>query len=225
MSYCFRTIGRMNQEQASQHLNSWLAATKLLDLPLLAVRPDGITPVLHARGRPRLSCSDQLMATIKTVSSAIIADWNGPRVIEGIGYLVYRRGPDGSPEPVYVGIANSAGKNGTGHSVLWKTRGARFCDGYESNGHVDCLSRSLLEGYAGYSNWVSTLFGPGAGLRHGSVPALLRPVYVHIDLFGPNSRRILPAAPGAPLYVEEMLRLWVLKAAGYGPQLLNRDGN
>jgi hypothetical protein len=57
------------------------------------------------------------------------------------------------------------------------------------------------------------------------VPMLQSPVYVHIDLWDSNAYRILPTIPEAPLYVEEKVRLWILKVAGYGPQVLNREGN
>lgn len=215
----------MNPNLAQQLIGNWFSTLPLRDLPLLDVQADRVTPKLHSGKHPRLRCSEQLVEAIDGISDAIIADWDGPRMIEGVAYLVYRRNPDGSPDPVYVGIANSANKQGTGHSVLWKGRAARFSDVYGSNGHVDCLSRSLMQSYSGYSQWVSTLFGPGAATRGTAVPPLARPVFVHLEVWDAAARRILPATPSAPLYVEEMLRLWVLKTAGYGPQLLNRDGN
>ena len=218
-------MSAMNPEQATQLLAAWLNASPLNDLPLLDVGGDGVTPTLHAGNHPRLRCSEELVTAVGHIAEAIIADWNGNRTIEGVAYLVYRRQADGSPEPLYVGIANSANKRGDNHSVLWGSRGARFCDNYKSNGHVDCLSRSLLEGYVGYAPWVSALFGPGANAHGPDMPTLLRPTFVHLEVWNAEARRILPGAPDAPLYVEEMLRLWVLKSAGLGAQLLNRDGN
>ncbi|MEI6052905.1 MAG: hypothetical protein WCQ44_09410 [Opitutaceae bacterium] len=215
----------MNPEIASHYVQTWLTAATLLDLPLLHVQADGVTPVIHPGAHPRLRCSQPLIDAIKDINATIIADWNGPRVVEGIAYLIYRRRPEGSPDPLYIGIANSANKQGTNHSVLWNIRGARFCDSYKSNGHVDCLSRSLLEGYAGYAPWVAELFGPAAFAVGPDAPRLLQSVYVHIERWDTAAHRVLPITPDAPLYVEEMLRLWALKQAGFGAQLLNRDGN
>ena len=215
----------MNPEQASQYVSTWLTAAPLLDLPLLHVLTDGVTPVIHPGAHPRLRCSQTLIDAIKVISAGNIKDWKGARAVEGFAYLIYHRRPGGSPDPLYVGIANSANKQGTNHSGLWRIRGARFCDSYESNGHVDCLSRSLLEGYAAYAPWVTALFDPKVAPRGLVAPRLLHPTYVHIELWDAAAHRVLPTIPDAPLYVEEMLRLWTLKKAGYGRQLLNRDGN
>jgi hypothetical protein len=214
----------MNKNKAEKHLRDWFASIPKSDPPLLEVKSDGVTPIIAAGPQPRLCCSQPLVNTVAALAATIIADWKGPRVIEGVSYFVYRRDCNGEPDPLYVGIANSSNKKGKKLSSLWRIRGARFCDKHKSNGHVDCLSRSLFLGYKGYRNWVNSLFGPGApgGL---DAPLLLQPVFVHFELWNPSAHRILPEVPNAPLYVEEMLRLWTLKSAGYGPQLLNRDGN
>lgn len=215
----------MNPNKSSKHVRDWFASVTKNDPPLLEVKSDGVTPIIAAGPQPRLCCSQPLVNAVAALAATIIADWKGPRVIEGVSYFVYRRDCNGDPDPLYVGIANSANKQGAKLSSLWRKRAARFCDDYESNGHVDCLSRSLLEGYKGYANWATKLFGPvvaGGGLV---APRLLQPVLVHFELWDPNAHRILPEVPDAPLYVEEMNRLWTLKSAGYGPRLLNRDGN
>lgn len=215
----------MNPDFASNLIRSWLDATRLQDLPLLDVAADQVTPLLAAGEHPRLRCSPALVDAIAGLSTTIIADWDNARAIEGIAYLIYRRDPDGAAHPLYVGIANAAGKEGTQPSTLWGIRGARFCDGYRSNGHVDCLSRSLLGNYEGYAPWVAALFGrtPVAPAPHPR--PLLSPVCVHLELWNADAHRVHPGTPNAPLFVEEMLRLWLLKAAGYGAGLLNRDGN
>jgi hypothetical protein len=215
----------MNIREAQGYINRWFASTRFLDLPLLAVEPDGVTPVIQHGRKSRLLCSDPLINAIESISDTIIADWNAARLIEGIAYLIYSRNLSGLPEPLYVGIANSANKAGTNFSALWKTRGARFCDRYDSNGHVDCLSRSLLEKSDAYAPWVASLFGSGYTTGGGPAPQLLRPVYVHLEVWRAAAHRVIPEVSGAPLFVEEMLRLWVLKAAGLGPNLLNRKGN
>jgi hypothetical protein len=215
----------MNPNKASKHVRNWFASVTKNDPPLLEVRSDGVTPIVSAGLPIRLCCSQQLLNTVASMAAVIIADWEGSRVIEGISYCVYRRNSNGDPDPLYVGIANSSNKKGNKISSLWRMRAARFCDNYDSNGHVDCLSRSLFDGYKGYSNWATTLFGtvPAPGIL--VAPQLLQPVFVHFELWNSNAKRILPEVPDAPLYVEEMNRLWTLKSAGYGPQLLNRDGN
>jgi hypothetical protein len=215
----------MNQNKASRHLRDWFASLTQNDPPLLELEPDGVTPIIVAGPQLRLCCSQPLVNTVAALAATIIADWKGPRVIEGVSYFVYRRDCNGDPDPLYVGIANSSNKQGSKLSSLWRIRAARFSDGYESNGHVDCLSRSLLEGYKGYANWTTKLFGPGVAGGGLVAPRLLQPVFVHFELWNPSAHRILPEVPNAPLYVEEMLRLWTLKSAGYGPRLLNRDGN
>ena len=215
----------MHQNKASRHVRDWFAAIQKNDPPLLEVKSDGVTPIIPAGPQPRLCCSKPLVNTVAALAATIIADWKGPRLIEGVSYFVYRRDSNGDIDPLYVGIANSSNKKGAKLSSLWRMRGARFCDGYESNGHVDCLSRSLFEGHKGYANWVTKLFGPGVASGGLVAPRLLQPVFVHFELWNSSAHRILPEVPAAPLYVEEMLRLWTLKSAGYGEQLLNRDGN
>ena len=215
----------MNKNKAEKHLRDWFALIPKTDPPLLEVKSDGVTPIIPAGPQPRLCCSKPLVNTVAALAATIIADWKGPRLIEGVSYFVYRRDSNGDIDPLYVGIANSSNKKGAKLSSLWRMRGARFCDGYESNGHVDCLSRSLFEGHKGYANWVTKLFGPGVASGGLVAPRLLQPVFVHFELWNSSAHRILPEVPAAPLYVEEMLRLWTLKSAGYGEQLLNRDGN
>ncbi len=215
----------MNPNKSSKHARAWFASIQKNDSPLLEVKSDGVTPIIAAGPQPRLCCSQPLVNAVAALAATIIADWKGPRLIEGVSYFVYRRDSMGDPDPLYVGIANSSNKKGVKSSGLWRIRAARFCDGYESNGHVDCLSRSLFEGHKGYANWVTKLFGPGVSSGGLVAPRLLQPVFVHFELWNPSAHRILPEVPNAPLYVEEMLRLWTLKSAGYGPQLLNRDGN
>lgn len=216
----------MTSDSASSLLRAWLDLKSLEDdPPLLNVAADEVTPILATGKRSRLRCSPALVDAIADLSTTIIADWNKARAIEGIAYLIYRRHPDGAAHPLYVGIANAAGKGGTQPSALWGIRGARFCDSYGSNGHVDCLSRSLLGSYGGYAPWVAALFGPTPVAPAPHLRPLLSPVYVHLELWNASAHRVHPGTPNAPLYVEEMLRLWVLKAAGYGSTLLNRDGN
>jgi hypothetical protein len=215
----------MNSQQASEHVCNWFAKVPFLDLHLLNVENDGITPVVGTGAKKRLLCSEALVKKTRQLGKQIMDDWQGDRRLQGISYLIYRRGVSREPLPLYVGIARSSKKDGTNYSCLWKTRGSRFCDSYKSNGHVDCLSRSLFEGTKGYTHWASELFRKTDDTSGLLVPMLQSPVYVHIDLWDSNAYRILPTIPDAPLYVEEMVRLWILKVAGYGPQVLNREGN
>jgi hypothetical protein len=214
----------MPPEYATQLISQWWNAQTCADIPLLEIGPDGITPLTGSTAS-QLRCSTQLITHITTVSRLIRADWNAGRQIEGIAYLVYRRTNKGDVDPLYVGIANSSNKNGNRCSSLWGLKGARFCDGLKSNGHVDCLSRSLAGLYSGYASWVETLFGQSATFAGKIPPPLLQPVFVHVEVWNAAAHRVIHETPEAPLYVEEMHRLWVLKAAGFGPQLLNRDGN
>jgi hypothetical protein len=220
----------MSPDRANQLIHSWWNQTfysdipTLTDIPLLKVMSDGITPITSPNDQ-RLLCSDQLIAKITQVSQRIQADWNADRKIDGVAYLVYRRTGVGAIDPFYVGIANSSNKQGNSYSSLWKFKGARFGDALKSNGHVDCLSRSLAGLYAGYIPWVNAFFGLGASFKSQTPPPLLQPVFVHLEIWNASAHRVIPETPEAPLYVEEMHRLWALKTAGYGSQLLNRDGN
>jgi hypothetical protein len=209
----------MNTNTAQSYVSSWLAAAKpLADVPLLRLQDDGLTPVVE-KG---LRCSDQLLEVVAKLSNAMINDFlSASPSMEGLMYTLYSRTEDGEAQPLYVGIANSAGKKGSAPSSLWKMRGARFCDVPGSNGHVDLLSRSLSAKHPGYAPWVSLLFGPNS--EAGARRSLRRPVFVHLEPWDAAAHRILPSLPKAPLYVEEAVRLWALKAAGY--QLLNRSGN
>ena len=215
----------MDNQQAKIILENWLAEETLLDVPLLETKPDGVTPILRGSSDKRkLSCSTALVNLVRNLGNEIIQDWSDGRSMEGVSYFIYCRNETNQFDPLYVGVASSSNKNKDKCSVLWSNRGGRFSDVYGSNGHVDCLSRALFKSYKGYADWIPALFEPVSAGRSSTERSLLRPVYVHLEKWNGAARRMFPAAANVPLFLEEMLRLWIFRQAGVGSKLLNRIG-
>ena len=217
----------MTPAQAQHFYQQWIALQHLQDIPLLQTAPDGVTTIVEPAGLPRLQCSAALVARVSDIRDEIEEDLINGRTIKGALYLVYRR-RDGAVDPLYVGIISAPGMNPNQISALWNSTGGRF-SGIHENGHVGKLTSCLNGTKQSYRHWVGSLFAPGATLQPGHPPPqLLNPVYVHLDKCDPHAPRIFPQLTATvgptPLLVEEMHRIWVLEAAGYRNQLLNRDG-
>lgn len=207
----------MNPNDACQSLQIWFRnlPNPDSDIPLINTGEDGVTPVLTNDEERRLTCSKRLINAIKNIGNQIKKDWAiSNKSTEGMIYLVYTRDRNNFLIPRYVGIAKSAGKNGEKLSALWKNSASRFCDNRNSGGHVDLLSRALTGNHNAYSHLVDTLFLNGTY-------TLASAVFVHCEIWNPSAHRIHKNLPNTPLYVEEMLRIWTLREAGYGNELLN----
>jgi hypothetical protein len=223
-------VNPMNVDRAKDIFSDWIATQQLKDIPLLDVELDQVTAKFPQKGA-RLMCSERLVNRIRELRTAIHDDWHGQRLIEGMLYLIYRR-TNGSVYPIYAGKSASAGKTGKTMNSLYNYnyKGGRFCDSPNCGGHIDLINKTLLGKSSGYKKWVQTLFEPGVSLNPNRLCVKMRaPIYVHAELWNTESSPMIPAlvpiVGHLSLAAEEAIRIWLLKSAGYGALLLNREGN
>lgn len=212
----------VNEQVALESVRVWLqVVANRPRINLLDVQEDQITPRLSAGTDPKMTRSSELSEELKTIRSAVQKEFtnSGKLTTEGICYLVYREAEGDTVEPLYVGIAQTIGKNG-GLSSLFRGGGwLRFADNFNSQGHIGNLNDCFFKMSKGYENWRDSLF------CKGPVPRLKKPVFVDIQEWSALSNSIWPKLGYVPLFLEEGIRIWFLQLAGYGKNLLNRDGN
>jgi hypothetical protein len=187
------------------------------DIQLFKTESDGVTLVKTEQGWIQRSVSlTRQIEGLRTDSKL---------QSQGICYLIYSRGNDRQVEPLYVGIAERAGKKRAVSSLFDAKSGwMRFGHEPTSNGHLGNLNKTLLglDKKERYAHWVDALT---VKAEHGNGVLLLKKVFVHIEAWTPEKVSIVPELGHTPLYVEEKLRLWVLGSAEDGKKLLNREGN
>jgi hypothetical protein len=207
---------------AQTAVTAWLKeVAKEPGLNLLDVQDDQVTPRLSTRAKLGMKRSPELSEKLKSIRASVQKEFKKPDkfVTEGICYLVYREADVGEVEPLYVGIAQTIGKSGK-LSALFEAGGwLRFADGFGSFGHIGNLNDCFAGNSKGYQNWRKALF------CNGPKPKLKTPVFVDVQLWSTDSQSIWPKLGHVPLFLEEGIRIWFLQLAGYGKNLLNRDGN
>ncbi len=213
----------MEKAEASSAVNAWL--DKIARRPrinLLDVRDDMVTPILSQKASLGMKKSPELSKELKEVRGSVQKEFEkSPRTAatEGICYLVYHEGRNNAIQPLYVGMAQTVGKSGL-LSALFRSGGwLRFADGFGSGGHIGNLNDCFAGKSQGYENWREALF------CNGPKPKLRRPVFVDIEAWTSASKSIWSEIGHIPLFLEEAIRIWLLQLAGYGDQLLNREGN
>jgi len=165
--------------------------------------------------------SPELSEKLKSTRASVQKEFKQPGklVTEGICYLVYREADVGEAEPLYVGIAQTIGKSGKLSALFAAGGWLRFSDGFGSCGHIGNLNDCFAGNSKGYQNWRKALF------CSGPKPKLKTPVFVHVQIWSTDSKSIWPKLGHVPLFLEEGIRIWFLQLAGYGENLLNKDGN
>lgn len=212
----------MTQQEAREYALEWFdTLTAPNDMPLFQTDVDCVTPTLSDRGG--LQRSTNLTSELKRIRKTVRPSQSQPSASlpEGILYFIYRRQNEAIVDPLYVGIAECVGKNGT-LSALFKTGWMRFDHRPNSNGHIGRLTEAVSDKAHAYSAWVQSMFLP---TEEKIVLTLKSPIFVKILLWDEHCRSAYSKLGHTPLYVEEKLRLWILRASGYGGGLLNRDGN
>lgn len=217
----------MTQEKAEELQRAWFARLDAAsDMVLFETEEDGLPLVEHEKQWVRRSALlTSRLLEVKTAVKKAFKDRLKKRELqmlwpEGVCYFIYTRSPQGQVEPLYVGITQTAGKKKELNSLF--TDWVRFAEKPGSNGHLGCLNEALLGAKKNYDAWVTAMFEEELleGRRR-----LRKKVCVHVEVWDDTSISVVSELGHSPLCVEEMLRLWVLRSAGHGPRLLNRDGN
>jgi hypothetical protein len=212
----------MTQEIAHKAVYTWLREVASQPrLSLLDVQDDQVTPRLSTRAKLGMKRSPELSAKLKSIRASVQKEFKKPGklVTEGICYLVYRLSERDEVEPLYVGIAQTIGKSGSLSTLFAPGGWLRFADGFGSFGHIGNLNDCFAGNSKGYQNWRKALFS------NGPKPKLKTPVFVDVQVWSTDSKSIWPKLDHVPLFLEEGIRIWFLQLAGYGQNLLNRDGN
>jgi len=213
----------MTKEVAATSVYRWLESVgERPRINLLDVRDDMLTPILSQKAPLGMKRSPELSKELKEIRSSVQKEFEkSPRTAatEGICYLVYSEGRNNAIQPLYVGMAQTVGKSGL-LSALFRSGGwLRFADGFGSGGHIGNLNDCFAGKSQGYENWREALF------CNGLKPKLRRPVFVDVEVWTSKSKSIWSEIGHVPLFLEEAIRIWLLQLAGYGAQLLNREGN
>jgi hypothetical protein len=207
---------------AQTAVRAWLnEVAKEPSLNLLDVQDDQVTPRLSTRAKLGMKRSPELSEKLKSIRASVQREFKQPGklVTEGICYLVYREADVGEVEPLYVGIAQTIGKSGSLSALFAPGGWLRFAEGIRSNGHIGNLNANFAGGTDIYANWRKALF------CDGPKPKLKKPLFVDVQIWSTDSESIWPKLGYVPLFLEEGIRIWFLQLAGYGENLLNRDGN
>lgn len=212
----------LTKEVARKSVHAWLkkvAANPRINL--IDVHDDQVTPRLSNRARLGMKRSPGLSGKLKSIRAAVQKEFKKPGKLttEGICYIVYRDADGGEVEPLYVGIAQTIGKSGKLSALFAAGGWLRFADGFGSFGHIGNMNDCFAGNSKGYQNWRAALFCKGLK------PKLKKPVFVDVQVWSTNSESIWPKLGHVPLFLEEGIRIWFLQLAGYGENLLNRDGN
>jgi hypothetical protein len=212
----------MTQAIAAEAVKRWLQEVAAQPrLNLLEVEDDQVTPRLFNGAKPGMKRSPGLSEKLKSIRAAVQQEFKNSSKLatEGTCYLVYRIAESGGVEPLYVGIAQAIGKGGSLSALFAAGGWLRFADGFGSFGHIGNLNDCFAGNSKSYQNWCEALF------CNGPKPKLKKPVFVDVQVWSTNSNSIWPNLGHVPLFLEEGIRIWFLQLAGYGKNLLNRDGN
>ena len=212
----------MNREVARRAVGEWLRRVgSEPHVNLLDVQDDQVTPRLSIGVKCGMKRSPELSERLKSIRASVRKEFKNPGkvVTEGICYLVYRLAAGVEVEPLYVGIAQTIGKSGSLSALFAAGGWLRFADGFGSFGHIGNLNDYFAGNSKGYQNWSKALF------CNGPKPKLKKPVFVDVQVWSDDSESIWPKLGYVPLFLEEGIRIWFLQLAGYGENLLNRDGN
>jgi hypothetical protein len=212
----------VTQEIVHKAVNEWLREVAAQPrLNLLNVQDDQVTPRLSTGAKLRMQRSPELSEKLKSIRGSVQKEFKktGKLGTEGICYLVYREADGGEVEPFYVGIAQTVGKSSKLSALFAAGGWLRFADGFGSCGHIGNLNDCFAGNSKGYQNWGKALF------CSVPKPKLKKPVFVDVQVWSTDSKSIWPKLGYVPLFLEEGIRIWFLQVAGYGRNLLNRDGN
>lgn len=212
----------MTREFAHKAVNKWLREVAAQPrINMFDVQDDQVTPRLSTRAKLGMKRSPELSEELKSIRASVQKEFKKPGklVTEGICYLVYRISERDEVEPLYVGIAQTIGKSGSLSALFAPGGWLRFADGFGSFGHIGNLNDCFAGNSKGYQNWRKALF------CSGPKPKLKKPVFVDVQVWSTDSKSIWPKLDHVPLFLEEGIRIWFLQLAGYGENLLNRDGN
>lgn len=205
---------------ACHAVEQWLARVQEgPSLPLLETEEDNVTAKLDS-GDGRITRSQALTRRLREIRDGVQAeaDKHSAPSTEGICYLIYRIDDQQCVEPVYVGIAQTAGKKNP-LSALFRSGWLRFADTFRSGGHIGKLNDSMFDSKSDYKHWCAALF------KCDSPPKLRRPVFVDVEAWTERSQSVLSQLGHTPLFVEESIRIWFLQLSGHAKTLLNKEGN
>jgi len=216
----------MNTEEAKKIVNTWGDAPNRA-IPLLTTcDADQVTVIFNKRGI--LTRSEKLKQYVKSIKNAIASRFNTSGRPEGVCYFIYRFDENQSIVPLYVGILESVGNTIDTLSVLLDPKKGvdRFNESMTSNGHVGKINKAIRNKDKEYEHWVQEMF-LDSNPPEGTSWILKRPVFVKMETWGPDARSQWPCSclGHVALRLEEMLRLHIIRKAGLGGSLLNRDGN
>ena len=207
---------RLNEQLISEYVDLWLKSIKER-IQLLELIPGTLDPISHPKDG-RFVRSKDLSFKIEKIRQIFLQRFkkNSP-VPNGIGicYLIYKLDENERLLPLYVGIAEAKGKNQKLSALFANKNQMRFADGFKSNGHIGKINECIFKGKDDYSHWITHMFKTKNSLNSK--------IFVHLEIWDEKSYSICPFLGNNPNWVEEKIRIWFLRGAGYA--LLNRDGN
>jgi len=216
----FRLVPESIPATACNAVKQWLKRVREAPkLPLIETEKDNVTAKLDS-GDGRIIRSQTLTKHLQEIRDGVLAEAQENLTLstEGIIYLIYRFDHQQCVEPLYVGIAQTAGKKKP-LSALFSSGWLRFADTFRSGGHIGKLNDCMFDGKSDYKHWCDALF------KSTSPPKLHSPVFVDVQARTEKSQSVSLRLGNTPLFVEDTIRIWFLHLSGHAKTLLNREGN